>query len=1425
MVHINYVRNLVVDTTLVTTRGTLSSRVMPARLLMTGMLLIWSAFAHSQTYLRPACDSACLPAFEAEQVDAILDCSAAFPAFDLSAATGCEDSPVVQTPSVELDYTSSTRYTVETAEGLGDDWALWLGGFEDMGLGASEYFHPTESGVNLEVFANGTARFSGVVANDENPNQQFMLDVFLQYGQDYDSWTSQGRLAKDELGTGAFPDWTYFEVVDTLSRLEGLGEFAGDMLYLDHMPFSRLFGFQLGDNGANNRNTNFGVSGWFWYRGTMGGNDVVGTGDINADLTEAQDLAVACPVVEGRERIEMAWSDCGHAILSHTVERHDMEAPMFIELPPLEAVDCTALPDTADLSEFVVSDDCGSPLSLEVLSDVVEGEPCDQMLTRTWRLTDACGNATDTFQVVTLVDTTGPAFDVMDEVILCEDYDSYVPTTPTFTDNCTPAESIVWTAEEGEPVGAFPSDFSLTVTYTATDLCGNSTVQTATLTVVDDTAPVLTDLPADTTVDCSAWATYPVPVPGATDNCTIDLGDPVVDTVITPGACDGAFTVAITTTYTDLAGNAASHTQTVAVTDTTAPEFTYIPGPVTLDCGMEWPAVEGNNLPTGSDDCSGAALTWTESESEGGCPGATVLTRTFTLTDGCGNTTVAEQVLQREDTSGPDWTFVPADVELPCGSDLPNDMATASDDCAGVDSVWVTLTEVDPTEGGTLDACPVIERYQRTFQAVDLCGNVSSVSQTIDVIDTVAPVLSDVPADLTLACGDALPVDLPTAEDACTEVLLVAAVDTLLYDCPGTYTLVRTFTATDACGNTSEAQQTVQVIDDVAPEFTFIPADTTILCDAALPMDMAEATDACSLPVTVELLSVDSVAGDCLQAWAVTRTFLATDACGNTAQAAHTVFVVDTIAPELVLGLDSVLLECGDALPTNLPVFGDNCDSMAMVVELDSVVTQGACEGQYTVVRQFLATDACGNSTPYQQVVDFEDTTAPMVDEASIPTDTVLQCGDALPEAVPSATDGCSAVSLTVSTDSLSTDSLCTAAQLVTRTFTFSDDCGNLSTVSQAITIVDTIAPMFDASTLPEDATFDCLDTHPVCTDFDVLVFDDCGTTTVDCAVDTVPTACPGTFTLIMTFTGADECGNTVSASTTFNVEDTTGPALEAASLPADTTIQCGDDPDLLLAEDFVVTDDCNGWEMTAERATEGQEESPCEYTLVDTYTFTDCDGNETVFVHTITVVDTEGPTVSFAVFQDEPYYCAFEVPQYTIPAALNADINDLPFGAFDNCAADEEIVVTYTDSVLAQNGDNDFTVLRTWVLTDHCDNKTELEQVIVVEEPALILPNAFSPGGNGFNDRYIIGNLGLENNGAPYPPCDWNTEDDFVSFMVFNRWGTKVFESEPGALYLNDWDGRDDGGEFLVDGTYFILFRVNETREEGTYVDIRKDQ
>ena len=51
-------------------------------------------------------------------------------------------------------------------------------------------------------------------------------------------------------------------------------------------------------------------------------------------------------------------------------------------------------------------------------------------------------------------------------------------------------------------------------------------------------------------------------------------------------------------------------------------------------------------------------------------------------------------------------------------------------------------------------------------------------------------------------------------------------------DCPGNYTINRTWTATDACGNTTTHNQTVTVQDTTAPTFNEeLPADITAQCD------------------------------------------------------------------------------------------------------------------------------------------------------------------------------------------------------------------------------------------------------------------------------------------------------------------------------------------------------------------------------------------------------------------------------------------------------------------------------------------------------------------------------------------------------------------------------------------------------------------
>ncbi len=101
---------------------------------------------------------------------------------------------------------------------------------------------------------------------------------------------------------------------------------------------------------------------------------------------------------------------------------------------------------------------------------------------------------------------------------------------------------------------------------------------------------------------------------------------------------------------------------------------------------------------------------------------------------------------------------------------------------------------------------------------------------------------------------------------------------------------------------------------------------------------------------------------------------------------------------------------------------------------------------------------------------------------------------------------------------------------------------------------------------------------------------------------------------------------------------------------------------------------------------------------------------------------------------------------------------------------------------------------------TGDCDNDglpDFADADICVEENNIIIPEAFSPNGDGVNDLFII--QGIENNTSH-------------RITIFNRWGNKVYEASP---YLNDWDGTNSfssfGGEILPDGVYFYIFESDD--------------
>ncbi|MEZ4950507.1 MAG: hypothetical protein R2784_14140 [Saprospiraceae bacterium] len=69
------------------------------------------------------------------------------------------------------------------------------------------------------------------------------------------------------------------------------------------------------------------------------------------------------------------------------------------------------------------------------------------------------------------------------------------------------------------------------------------------------------------------------------------------------------------------------------------------------------------------------------------------------------------------------------------------------------------------------------------------------------------------------------------------QLTIVESQQTLPGSCPQETVVIRTWTATDDCGNSDSVSQTVTMQDSESPVFSNVPADVTISCDDVVPTD------------------------------------------------------------------------------------------------------------------------------------------------------------------------------------------------------------------------------------------------------------------------------------------------------------------------------------------------------------------------------------------------------------------------------------------------------------------------------------------------------------------------------------------------------------------------------------------------------------
>jgi len=534
--------------------------------------------------------------------------------------------------------------------------------------------------------------------------------------------------------------------------------------------------------------------------------------------------------------------------------------------------------------------------------------------------------------------------------------------------------TITVTYADVETPGSCPGNRTIARTWTA-DNGSESASCVQTITVEDTTDPVIT-VPGPISIDCSDSSD-----PGdtgtasASDDCdaapVVSYSDATV-----PGTCANQYEIHRTWTATDACGNSASGVQVITVGDTQLDVLT-IPADATVSCG-EASDPNATGVATAVGGCNDdPAVSYSDNVIAGACAAEFTIERTWTATDSCGNVVSAVQTITVVDNDGPAITL-PGVSDVSCGTSLdPADIgaATASDACGAVSSI----TYSDAIEPG---ACPAEYTVIRTWTATDACGNASSAVQMISVTDVVGPVLS-VPADATVECGESTdPSDTgaATASDACSDIAGVDYVDSETPGvCPTVRTITRTWMALDACGNISQADQTITVVDTTAPLLS-VPPDATVVCgdstDTALT-GAASAFDACDTDPIVTFLDTTEV-GVCPVAAVVTRTWSATDACGNTSSAVQLISLIDEDPPAITCPEDvNVTLppgECdAEGLDIGFAVATDLCSEPLVENDAPAVFPAGTTYVTWT------ATDACGNTATCVQSVTVEDAKPPKV--------------------------------------------------------------------------------------------------------------------------------------------------------------------------------------------------------------------------------------------------------------------------------------------------------------------------------------------------------------------------------------------------------------------------------------------------------------
>lgn len=994
----------------------------------------------------------------------------------------------------------------------------------------------------------------------------------------------------------------------------------------------------------------------------------------------------------------------------------------------------------------MADDICGIDTStFAVVSDLeVSRTDCSVTYERIYSIEDNNGNVGTCTQSYQIEDSTAPTITCPSNVMLSTDTGTCTANstvTVTATDFCT-GDIPVTNNFNASIDGVVTADFAFgetVIIFSATDDCNLTSTCTVVITVVDEEAPLVTflDIPsaADTVeVMCNLAEAMPIQdfddllASGGqvTDNCMVDdlyfsqLSPDVLVTGSDPTTYIRSYVIA------DASGNLDTLEQIIIVQDTNIPTV-IAPDDLTVDCDDDLSDPQLTGTAMTNDNCTPGSLTVSINDEATvlDCPNDSLILRIFTVVDDAGNTAIDTQRITKIDDEAPVFdantklfSVVPSTVEdtVACNDNFINPVIATAVDACGTHTIAVdTLPFVTSVCSG----------YQVNYRyiATDACMNSDTVYSGFWVAaDTMAPAVTVLDTFITIntelgLCTATVTLPIPTVLDNCSEYVIENSVD-------GEDTLTTTFilgetmvtyTITDQCGNSTEVDQTVTVIDEEAPVISFsddpMAMDTVnVMCNLSEAIAIADVaglyaaggnvTDNCMVDnPTFTMLADNLVVGS--NPTTYIRSYEIADESGNLDTLLQVIIIQDTETPSLTVPGDITLAcddDTSDTALTGIANADDNC-TVDLVIDINDEATVLGCPNDSLILRIFTVMDDAGNTAIDTQRITKIDEEAPVFDAnaklfSAIPTvvDDTVACNEGFIDPIlASAVDACGVHVIVV--DTLPYISTVCSGYQVNYRYIAIDACMNADTVYSGFWVSkDTTAPVVTALD-----TFINLTTDPgECTATATLpipsVLDDCSDYVIVNSINGEDTL-TSSFTkgeTTFSYTITDDCGNVTVVDQTVIVTDEESPVVVCRTTPIQVSVSS--DINMVLASSFILdaTDNCGYADVQVRRINDLCSIAGNEM-LGDTVFFC-CEDVGAIHEIEVIVTDESGnqnSCIALAEVSDKikPSFL-IPVPDVTVSCDYPLDLTDLDdFGTFVLTGDDREEIIINDTAYVNSNG------------------------------------------------------------------------------------------------------------------------------------------